>query len=156
MRIFYNCLLLTNTLLMSILSVDGQCNTVGLKLLECELSTLFLLIIAFLRHSTGIIPCCGAKCRWGGKKSATFDNGKDRHIVSTKVEQDVVCALVNGNIALIGPNHLIFCITTAIHSFVTGEPRDFKFGTLIYHSKSHPADEKSSLEGAWSLSGDPF
>jgi len=33
-----------------------------------------------------------------------------------------------------------FC--TAIHSFVTGERRDFKFGTLIYHSKSHPADEK--------------
>jgi len=26
-----------------------------------------------------------------------------------------------------------FC--TAIHSFVTGEPRDFKFGTLIYYSK---------------------
>ena len=24
-----------------------------------------------------------------------------------------------------------------IHSFVTGEPRDFTFGTLIYHSKSH-------------------
>ena len=22
-----------------------------------------------------------------------------------------------------------------------GEPRDFKFGTLNYHSKSHPADE---------------
>jgi len=38
-----------------------------------------------------------------------------------------------------------FCI--AIHSFVTGEPRDFKFGTLIYHSKSHPADEKSSRKG---------
>ena len=33
-----------------------------------------------------------------------------------------------------------FCI--AIHSFVMGEPRDFKFGTLTYHSKSHPADEK--------------
>jgi len=28
-----------------------------------------------------------------------------------------------------------------------GEPRDFKFGTLIYHIKSHPADEKSSLKG---------
>jgi len=42
------------------------------------------------------------------------------------------------------------------HSFVMGEPRDFKFGTLIYHSKSHPADEKSSLKGAWSGSGDPF
>jgi len=47
-----------------------------------------------------------------------------------------------------------FC--TAIHSFVTGELRDFKFGTLTYHSKSHPADEKSSLEGAWSGSVDPF
>jgi len=40
-----------------------------------------------------------------------------------------------------------FC--TAIHSFVTDEPRDFKLGTLIYHSKFHPADEKSSLKGAW-------
>jgi len=42
------------------------------------------------------------------------------------------------------PNHPIFWILHAIHSFVTGEPRDFKFGTLTYHSKSHPADEKSS------------
>ena len=40
-----------------------------------------------------------------------------------------------------------FC--TAIHSFVTGELRDFKFGTFIYRSKSHPADEKSSMKGAW-------
>jgi len=46
-----------------------------------------------------------------------------------------------------------FC--TAFHSFVTDEPRDFKFGTLIYHSKSHSADKKSSLKGAWSGSGDP-
>jgi len=30
---------------------------------------------------------------------------------------------------------------TAIHRFVTGEPGDFKFGTLAYHSKSHPVDE---------------
>jgi len=48
----------------------------------------------------------------------------------------------------------VFC--TAIHSFTTGEHRDFKFGTLIYHSKFHPADEKSSLKGAWSGSADPF
>ena len=47
-----------------------------------------------------------------------------------------------------------FC--TAIHSIVTGEPRDFKFGTLTYYSKSHPADEKYSLKGAWSGSGEPF
>ena len=48
----------------------------------------------------------------------------------------------------------VFC--TAIHSFATDEPRDFKFGTLICHSKSHPANEKSSLKGAWSGSVDPF
>jgi len=54
------------------------------------------------------------------------------------------------------PNHPIFVFYTAIHSFVSGEPRDFKFGTLIYHSKSHTADEKSFLKGAWSGSGDPF
>jgi len=47
-----------------------------------------------------------------------------------------------------------FC--TAIHSLVTDEPKDFKFGTLTYHSKSHPTDEKSSLKGAWSGSGDLF
>jgi len=47
-----------------------------------------------------------------------------------------------------------FC--TAVHSFVTGEPRDFKFGTLIFHSKSQPVDEKTSLKGAWSGSGDPL
>ena len=45
-----------------------------------------------------------------------------------------------------------FC--TGIHSFITSVPRDFKFGTLTYHSKSHPAYEKSSLKGAWS--DDPF
>jgi len=50
----------------------------------------------------------------------------------------------------------IFVLINLILSFATGEPRDFKFGTLIYHSKSHPADEKSSLEEAWSGSGDPF
>ena len=47
------------------------------------------------------------------------------------------------------PHFTAFC--TAIPSFATGESTDFKFGTLIYHSKSHPADEKSSLKGAWSV-----
>ena len=37
-----------------------------------------------------------------------------------------------------------------------GEPRDLKFGTLTYHSKFHPADEKYSPRGAWSGSDDPF
>jgi len=39
---------------------------------------------------------------------------------------------------------------------VTREPRDFKLGTLTYHSKSHPADEKYSLKGAWSGSREQF
>ena len=30
------------------------------------------------------------------------------------------------------------------------------FGALTYRSKSHPADDKSSLKGAWSGSGDTF
>ena len=33
---------------------------------------------------------------------------------------------------------------------------NFKFGTLTCHSKSHPADEKSSLKGAWSGSREQF
>jgi len=37
-------------------------------------------------------------------------------------------------------------VTLSAPSFVTGEPRDVKFGTLTYHSKSHLVDEKYSLE----------
>ena len=66
--------------------------------------------------------------------------------VSIKVEWEVVCALSNGDIAV----HLECPLTTpfsafrtAILSFVTDEPRDFRFGTLTYHSKSYPADEKN-------------
>ena len=84
---------------------------------------------------------------------------KDRHIVSIKVEWEVVCALSNDDIAVdlecpLTTPFSAFC--TAIHSFVTGEPRDFVFGTLTDHSKSHPAEEKSSLKGAWSGSREQF
>jgi len=84
---------------------------------------------------------------------------KDRHIVSIKVEQEVVCALSNGDIDadLECPLTTPFsAFRTAIHSFVTGEPRDFIFGTLTYHSTYHPAEEKSSLKVAWSGSNNPF
>ena len=47
-----------------------------------------------------------------------------------------------------------FC--TTILSFVTGEPRDFKFGTLTYHSKSHPADKKIFPERGVVRVKDPF
>ena len=89
---------------------------------------------------------------------------QDRCMVSIKVEYEVVRALSNGDTAhdLECPLTAPLCIypisafCTAIHSFVTGEPRYFKFGTLTYHRKSHPADKKSSLKGAWSGSADPF
>jgi len=90
---------------------------------------------------------------------------KDRGLVSIKVEYEVVglCVLSNGGIAcdlecpVTTPNHPIFCILHRYsYSFVTGEPRDFNFGTLIYHSKSHTADEKSSLKRAWSGSCEQF
>jgi len=58
------------------------------------------------RNSTGVIPYWGAKCR-GGLKSATFDKKtgyisktvQDRRMVTIKVEYDVVCSLLNGDIA---------------------------------------------------------
>ena len=53
------------------------------------------------------------------------------------------------------PPHFLYFVPPFIASAMD-EPRDFKFGTLTYHSKSHPADEKSSLKGAWSVSVDPF
>jgi len=40
-----------------------------------------------------------------------------------------------------------FCTTFDV--FVTGTDRDYKFGTQVDHSKSQPADKKSSLKGAW-------
>jgi len=76
-------------------------------------------------------------------------------MVSIKVE----CALSNGDIAvdLECPLTTPFsAFRTAIHSFVKGEPRDFIFGTLAYHSTSHPAEKISSLKGAWSGSNNPF
>ena len=69
---------------------------------------------------------------------------QDRRTVSIKVEWVVVCALSNGDIAvdLECPLTTPFsAFRTAIHSFVTGEPRDFIFGTLAYHSTSHPAEK---------------
>jgi len=54
-----------------------------------------------------------------------------------------IYALSNGPWPWVPP-FSAFCIV--IHSFVMGEPRDFKFDTVTNHSKSYPAD---SLKGAW-------
>ena len=63
---------------------------------------------------------------------------QDRRMVSIKV----VCALSNGNIDLECPLTTPFsAFRTAIYSLVTGEPRDFIFGTLAYHSTPHPAEK---------------
>jgi len=58
---------------------------------------------------------------------------QDRHIVSIKVEKEVVCTLSNGDIAVdleCPQTTPLSAFRTNIHSFVTDEPRDFKFGTL--------------------------
>jgi len=60
----------------------------------------------------------------------------DRHILLIKVEYEVVCALLDGDIAddrecpLTTPTTPFTAFRTAIHCFVTGEPRDFEVGTL--------------------------
>jgi len=84
---------------------------------------------------------------------------QDRRMVSIKVEYEVVCALSNDDIAvdLECPQTTPFsAFRAAILSFVTGEPRDFIFGTLTYHSTSHPTEKKSSMKGAPSRSNNPF
>jgi len=44
----------------------------------------------------------------------------------------------------------IFTFGIAIHFFVAGNRRQFKFGMWFEHSKSQPTDDKLSLKGAWS------
>ena len=90
------------------------------------------------RNSTGVTPYEGAECKECvkigdfrqviGYISKTV---QDRRMVSIKAELEVVCALSNADIAdylecpLTAPNYPIFAFCTAIHSVVTGEPRDF-------------------------------
>jgi len=75
--------------------------------------------------------------------------------------------VATGNITAAAINHddalfcsLVFLLMIEwrnVHSWsVTSEPRNFKFGTKTYHSKSHPENKKRSLKGAWSGSTDPF
>jgi len=122
------------------------------------------------RNSTGVTPYGGTKRRWGGSKSATFHKlpaiSRKRYkidawfLLKSNKKSYALYRMMTLPMTLRPPNcpklpHF-FAFCTAIHSVVTGEPRDFKFGTLTYHSKSHPADEIYSLKGAWSGSGEPF
>ena len=85
---------------------------------------------------------------------------KDRHIqllLKSNRKSYALYRMVALPMTLSAPQTTPFCaFCTAVHRFVTGEPRDFKFGTLTFHSKSHRADRKSSLKVAWSWSGDQF
>jgi len=124
----------------------------------------------FPRNSTGVdIPYGGAKCRWGWSKSATFDKwtaiSRKQYKIDTwfllKSNRKLYALyrMVTLPMTLSPPNHpkpphFLHFAPPFIAS--TGEPRDFKFGALTYHSKSHPTDEKSSLKGTCSGSGDPF
>ena len=67
---------------------------------------------------------------------------QDRHILPIKVESYALYRMVTLPLTLSALNHpIFFAFRTAIHSFVTGEPRDFIFGTLAYHSTSQPAEK---------------
>jgi len=75
-------------------------------------------------------------------------------IVSIKVKPSALGIVLNSDIAhdfefpqqpQITP---FFAFCMAIYSFVIGEPTKFKCSTLIYHIKSYPVDDKSSLKRA--------
>jgi len=76
---------------------------------------------------------------------------QDRYIAYVKIEQEVIGALLNGDIATSNPQttpNSTFCID--FHIFIVGEQRDLRFGAQVDHSKSQPMDDKLSLKRAWS------
>jgi len=102
-----------------------------------------------LRNLTRVTPLRGRQMQAGWVKIDDFrqitsyisKTIQDRCIVSIKVYRMVTLPMT------LSASYLrqtipfsAFC--TAIHNFVTGEPRDFRFGTLTYHSKSHSVDKK--------------
>jgi len=70
---------------------------------------------------------------------------QDRHIVSIKVEYEVVCALLN----ILGDplNHLIFAFFVAFHIFVLSKHRDFIFGVQVVGSYPSRWTTNRSLKG---------
>jgi len=85
------------------------------------------------RNLNGITHC-------GHFRQEMRNNSKtvqDRRIVSIKVEQEVICALSNGDVSDdLGWRQTtpIFAFFVAFHLFVLGERRDFKIGTLVDRS----------------------
>jgi len=107
------------------------------------------------RNSTGV----GAKCRWVGqnRRLSTITGYisktvRDRRMVSSKVQLEVVCTLSNDDIAadpewpLTAPNHPIFCILHR-HSYLRN---GWTKRRQIWYN------ETSSLKGAWSGSREQF
>jgi len=58
----------------------------------------------------------------------------------------VILLVTLGDLSLQTTPISTFCV--ALHIFVAGEHRDFKFGVQV--SKCQPKEDKLSLEGAWS------
>jgi len=86
-----------------------------------------------------------------------LENGKHIVLLKSNRKSYALYRMVALPMTLSAPQTTPFsAFCTAIHSFVMGEPGDFKFGTLTYHSTSNPAEEKSSAKGAWSGSNNPF
>ena len=67
---------------------------------------------------------------------------------------DWFCLLVPAHLG--SPRQRAVKRVCVFHIFIMGAARNFKFGLWVSGSKSQPADDNSSLKGAWSLSRDIF
>jgi len=62
----------------------------------------------------------------------------------------VRCRRKKFTFAISSPDEFLSTFCVAFSVFATGGDKDFKFDTLVGHSKSQPADDKPLLKGAWS------
>jgi len=100
------------------------------------------------RNSTGVNPYGGAKCRWVGLKSATFDKCLAISWKRYKIDAQFLLKSNRKSYALYRmvtlppPNYPNFYILHRFHIFVMGVVRNFKFRLTVASSSllrtSHP------------------
>jgi len=94
-------------------------------------------------------------CHFRRKTRYNSKTVQDRRTVSIKVEEEVICALTNGDISddlgwpVTHQSTSINAFFVAFHTFVVSKHRDFIFGVQVDRILSQPTDNKPSLKGAW-------
>jgi len=137
------------------LSVTSRCSTKTAKRRITQITphdspgTLVFWSYRSARNSTGVTSYEGAECRWGGSKSVTFSQitGYMSKTVQDRSNRKSYADWWHCRWPWVPPNHPIFCILHRHSQLRNGWTIYFVFGTLTYRSKSHPAEEKSSLKG---------